>query len=398
MSRSRIVFFLLSAILVFPLLAATLLRAADTGPAKKPEDDSFYKYLAVFSETLGLVRQAYVDEPDMSTLMASALDGTTDALDPFSLYVPASAISTYSQAAGIGRRYSGLTLLKERGIAYVVAVEKGSPGGVAKIRPGDVVAKINGRSTRLMPLWEMQQALTDKPGTKVNLEVIRLGEPVQISFELKAFDPPPVSMEDVEGGVAMLHIPTFDKETVQEVRDALDKNRGKIRDRLLIDLRGVSSGDPEVAYATARLFTSGDLGALMRRSEQLQAFRADEKPVWQGKTVILVDRGTLGASEVFATVLRQREKAELVGERTFGHAGRLGTAELSTGGRLLYTEAFYAGPDKKPLNQALKPDLLVDERSRTYLEKDTPIDELILRHGVRRLLGQEPTTTEAKTA
>ncbi|HEY4572379.1 MAG TPA: hypothetical protein VIJ26_00385, partial [Thermoanaerobaculia bacterium] len=71
---------------------------------------------------------------------------------------------------------------------------------------------------------------------------------------------------------------------------------------------------------------------------------------------------------------------------------------LSSGGRLLYTEAFYAGPDKKPLNQALKPDLLVDERSRTYLEKDTPIDELILRHGVRRLLGQEPTTTEAKAA
>ena len=78
--------------------------------------------------------------------------------------------------------------------------------------------------------------------------------------------------------------------------------------------------------------------------------------------MILVDRGTLGAAEVFATVLRQKQKAELVGERTFGHAGRQGTAELSSGGRLLFTEAFYTGPDKKPLNEALKPDLLVDER------------------------------------
>ncbi len=397
MNRSRILFFLVSAVLVFPLLAATLVRAADDKQVK-PGDDSFYKYLSVFSETLGLVRQAYVDEPDMNTLMANALDGTTDALDPFSLYVPASAISTYNQAASVGRRYSGLTLLKERGIAYVVAVEKGSPGGLAKVRPGDVIAKINDRSTRVMPLWEMQQALTDKPGTKINLEVIRLGEPVQVSFELKAFDPPPVSVEDVEGGVTMLHVPTFDKNTVQEIRDALDKNRGKLRDRLLIDLRGVSSGDPEVAYTTAQLFTSGDLGVLKRRSEEVKAFRSDEKPVWQGKMVILVDRGTLGAAEVFATVLRQKEKADLVGERTFGHAGRLGSAELSTGGRLLYTEAFYTGPDKKPLNEALKPDLLVDERSRTYLEKDTPIDDLILRHGVRRLLGQEPDTSEAKAA
>ena len=397
MSRSRIFFFLLSALVVFPLLAATLVRAADTSQAK-PDDDSFYKYLSVFSETLGLVRQAYVDEPDMNTLMSAALDGTTDALDPFSLYVPASALSGYSQASTVGQRYSGVTLLKERGIAFVVAVEKGSPAAVVKVKPGDIVAKINGRSTRLMPLWEMQETLAGKPGTKIALEVIRLGEPVQLSFDLKEFDAPPVSLEELEGGVPMLHVPSFDKNTPAAVRDVLTRNAGKIKDKLLIDLRGVSSGDAEAAYATAKLFTSGDLGALKRRSEELQSFRAEDKPVWRGKAVILVDRGTLGASEVFATVLRQREKAELVGERTFGHAGRQGSAELSSGGRLLFTEAFYTGPDKKPLNEALKPDLLVDERSRTYLEKDTPIDELILRHGVRRLLGQEPQQTEAKAA
>jgi carboxyl-terminal processing protease len=395
MSRSRLLFFLLSAVLVFPLLAATLVRAADKSQAK-PDDDSLYKYLAVFSETLGLVRQAYVDEPEMSTLMSAALDGTTDALDPFSLYVPASALSSYSQASAVGRRYSGLTLLKERGIAYVVAVEKGSPGADAKVKPGDIVAKVNGQSTRLMPLWQMQEALAEKPGSKLTIELIRLGEPVQVAVDLKPFDPPPVSLEEVDG-LPMLHVPTFDKQTAAAVRDALAKNADKVKDKLLIDLRGVSSGDPEVAYATARLFTSGELGGLKRRAEELQSFRADDKPVWQGKTVILVDRGTLGAAELFATVLRQKQKAELVGERTFGHAGRQGSAELSSGGRLLFTEAFYTGPDKKPLNESLKPDLLVDERSRTYLEKDTPIDELILRHGVRRLLGQEPEA-EAKAA
>jgi C-terminal processing protease CtpA/Prc len=78
-----------------------------------------------------------------------------------------------------------------------------------------------------------------------------------------------------------------------------------------------------------------------------------------------------------------------VGERTFGHAGRQGVADLSSGGRLLFTDAFYTGPDKKPLKEALKPDLLVDERSRTYLEKDVPIGDLILKRGVRRLLGED---------
>lgn len=395
MSRSRIFFFLLSAILVFPLLAATLLSAADTSQSQA-DDDSLYKYLSVFSETLGLVRQAYVDQPDMDTLMAGALDGTTDALDPFSLYVPASQVSGFLQAQAVGKRYSGLTLLKERGVAFVVAVEKGSPADQAGVKPGDIVAKVNDRSTRLMPLWEIQELLAEKPGTRIAMELIRVGEPQQLTFELKAFDPPPVSLEEVEG-VPMLRIPTFDDKTAEAVRAALTKTPGQVRDKLLIDLRGVSSGQSEAAYAAARLFTSGDLGALKKRSEELQSFRADDKPVWQGKTVILVDRGTLGAAEVFATVLRQKEKAELVGERTFGHAGRQGSAELSSGGRLLFTEAFYTGPDKKPLNEALKPDLLVDERSRTYLEKDTPLGEIILRRGIRRLLGQE-TETEAKAA
>jgi carboxyl-terminal processing protease len=395
MNRSRILFFFLSAVIVFPLLAATLLRAADNGKAK-PEEDSFYKYLAVFSETLGLIRQAYVDEPDMDTLMAGALDGSTDALDPFSLYVPASEVTGYRQAEIVGKRHSGLTLLKERGIAYVVAVEKGSPADVAEVKAGDIVAKIGDRSTRLMPIWEMQEVLAGQPGTKINLELIRVGEPVQVAFELKSFDPPPASLEEVEG-VPMLRIPSFDDKTAANVRAILTQEPGRIKDKLLIDLRGVSSGDPEAAYATAQLFTSGELGSLKRRDEELRAFRSEERPAWQGKTVVLVDRGTLGAAEVFATVLRQKEKFELVGERTFGHAGRQGSAELSSGGRLLFTEAFYTGPDKKPLNEALRPDLLVDDRSRTYLEKDTPLGELILRRGVRRLLGQE-SDTEARAA
>lgn len=394
MSRSRIVFFLLSALLVFPMLAGTLLRAADK--QQTPDEDSFYKYLAVFSEALGLVRQTYVDEPDMDVLMSGALDGTTDALDPFSIYVPASQVGGYLQARAVGLRHSGLTLLKERGIAYVVAVEKGSPAEMAGTRAGDIVAKVNDRSTRLMPLWEIHEILAGKPGTKVSMELIRLGEPVQAAFDLKSFDPPPVSVEEVEG-VMMVRIPSFDEKTAVGVRDAVQKAAERAKGKLLIDLRGVSSGTPEAAYATAELFTTGDLGALKRRAEELSTFKAEGEPVWKGKLVLLVDRGTLGASEVFATVLRQKEKAELVGERTFGHAGRQGAAELSTGGQLLFTDAFYTGPDKLPLNESLKPDLLVDERSRTYLEKDTPMSELILRRAVRRLLGQD-TAPEAQPA
>jgi carboxyl-terminal processing protease len=234
----------------------------------------------------------------------------------------------------------------------------------------------------------MQEILAGKPGTKVNMELIRLGEAVQASFVLAPFTPPTPAIEQVEG-VAKLRIATFDGQTAEQVKKALQAAGEQTRRGLLIDLRGVSSGDPEAAYATAKLFTTGDLGALKKRSEEVQTFDSAGPAVWQGRLVVLVDRGTLGASEILATVLRQKAKAELVGERTFGYAGRQGMASLSTGGRLLFTEAFYTGPDKKPIREALKPDLLVDERVRTYLEKDVPMSELILKRGVQRLLGTD---------
>jgi carboxyl-terminal processing protease len=439
MNRSRLLFLVCSSLLVLPMLM-TLVLAADPGRGRsadlrrgghgakdvKEEDtfDVYLKYLKVFSEVLGLIRDTYVDEPNTDALMAGALEGVTDAMDPFSVYVPGPAVPGYAKALATGKSLSGLALLKERGATLVMSVEKGSPADAAGLKVGDLVSKLDGTSTRTMPLWEMQEQLAGAPGTKVSLEVIRLGSPVQATFDLKPFTPPAVSAGDVgDNGepvaaagpkgatapsapagralprqlgktVTVLRIPSFTAETPAQVRGVLGP-RGTAGDgKLAIDLRGVSSGEPEQAYEVAKLFATGELGALVRRKEELRSFETTDTPVWQGRLVLLVDRGTAGPAEIFASVLRQRAGAELVGERTLGHAGHRASADLSTGSRLFFTDAFYTGPDKKLINESLKPDQQVSERNRTFLEKDLPLGEIILRRGVQRLLG-EPAHPEA---
>ncbi|MBV8200115.1 MAG: PDZ domain-containing protein [Acidobacteria bacterium] len=463
MNRSRLLFLVCSALLVLPMLMALVL-AADPGSGRRAdwrksargahgetgeEDtfDTYLKYLKVFSEVLGLIRDTYVDEPNTEALMAGALEGVTDAMDPFSVYVPGPAVPGYVKALAAGKSLSGLALLKERGATLVMSVEKGSPADAAGLKVNDLVAKLDGTSTRTTPLWEMQEALAGPPGTKVSLEVIRLGTPVQASFDLKPFTPPAVSLSQVgetpdpEGAgeaaetqatpkapanpanpaigaegrkhavppkvppagksdksATVLRIPSFRPGTADQVRGELGA-RGTAghtpatadspeTHKLVIDLRGVSSGDPEQAYEVAKLFASGELGAMLRRKQELRRFDSSDTPVWQGRLVVLVDRGTAGPAEVFASVLRQRAGAELVGEHTLGYAGHRATADLSTGSRLFFTDAFYTGPDKKPINESLKPDEQVSERSRTLLEKDLPMSELILRRGVRHLLDE----------
>ncbi|MEM7479549.1 MAG: S41 family peptidase [Acidobacteriota bacterium] len=383
MSRGRFTFFLISAVLVLTLLTGSLLG---TVRADTPDgDDSLYKYLSVFTEVLSLIRQAYVDSPEIGDLMTGALDGTTDALDPFSLYVPPGQVEGYVAAAESGERLTGLTLLKERGVAYVVAVTPGGPAAEADLRLGDLVARIDGELTREMPLWEVQQGLGGEVGKQVRLEVIRQGETLEKTIELGAFEASGIAFEEADG-LPVARLSALDAASVEALRSYL---RELESDRLLLDLRRSSAGDPEVAFALADLFAEGDLGTLQERSEAVATFTSSGEPLWSGRLVLLVGRGTFGPGEILATVLRQKTDAELVGERTFGWAGERASADLASGGRLFYTSAFYTGPDGEPLSSSLSPDTRVRRIDAGFGDGEVSMEELIFRRGLERLKAED---------
>ena len=172
MKRSRLVFLLLSVALLVPIISGSLSRAATDETAGK---DSLSKNLSVFSEVLSLIRRAYVEETSMEELLAGALDGSSDALDQMATYIPLSGVDHYREVRQIGSQHSGLTVAKDRGIAFVVAVEPASPGSEARLERGDILAKVDDVSTRRMPLWRLQSALAGEPGTELLLEVLRRG-------------------------------------------------------------------------------------------------------------------------------------------------------------------------------------------------------------------------------
>ncbi len=357
MTRNRLFFLFLSVLVVLPLIAGTLLAAN----GKEIDDgDSFFKYLTVFTEVLTRVRENYVDPPDAEMLLAGALDGTTDALDPFSVYVPAEAVGSFLATRQVGTSHSGLFLLKEHGVLYVAGVAPGSPADTAGFELGDLVAEIGTELTRVMPLWRAQQILAGPAGTKADVKVIRLGEVMHLTLTLAPFTPAPPAASEARG-ISVIKLGGFDAATVPGMETALAAAARAGRDKLVLDLRGMAGGDAEVAVGVAGLFAGGEIGSLQRRGSAIETFRGRDKSAWQGKVAVLTDRGTLGAAELLATVLRQRIGAQLVGERTFGYSGRQELAELSSGGRLLYTDAFYAGPDGKPLSESLVPDVRVDD-------------------------------------
>jgi carboxyl-terminal processing protease len=393
MTGNRTRFLAVSAVVTILLTAASWLAAqARRQPA---EPDSLYKYLSVFTEVLGLVRQAYVKDTDVQDLMAGAYEGAADSLGAFSVYVPADDVAEFRAARRTPPPDTGLLLVRERGWIYVAGVAAQSAAEKAGFERGDLVSKVDSEATRELQAWQIEERLAKKKGSTVPFTVIRQGESKQIQLPVQESTTATVSLQRVRN-LPVLHVARFVPAAVKQVDEQLQALARSHDDRLAIDLRGVAGGDPEVAYQIADLLASGDLGNLQARDKVEKKFTASGEPAWKGRLVVLIDRGTLGAPEVLARVLDETVDAQLVGEPTFGHAGHQGEVELQSGGLVELTDAFYTGPKGKPIDESIDPDQLVDERSRKLGEKDLTIDDLILQRGLNAL--EKPPAPAQKAA
>ncbi len=391
LTGSRALFVLITVLLLAPIASGSLTRAIASGEDK---DDSFYREFSVFTEVLEHIRKRYVEETRLDDLFAGAFDGAADALDPMATYVPVDSVTSYREALSHGARRSGLQLVRERGILFVVGVAPGSPGDIAGLKSGDILSKLNGRSTRLTPLWKAQVIFTGEPGTKIALDVLRQGQPMEFDLILGKFEleEPSVVMRE---GVAILRITQFEPGLVEQLESLLETPEVATSGRLILDLRSVAGGDIGTALAAADLFVDGRLGELRERTEVVETYASVRERVWDGRLVLLTDRGSQGASEVFAVVLKQLAEAATVGARTFGHAGRTVSRQLADGAELYYTDAFYVAPDGTVLNGGLSPDYRVTGSSLRLSDADRSFDDLVIERAIGIVLGQDEVEKKA---
>jgi carboxyl-terminal processing protease len=342
------------------------------------------------------VRQAYVKETNVDDLMAGAYEGAADSLGPFTVYVPPEQVAEYRRVKEHPAPETGLYLLREHGWLYVVGVAAGSPAEKAGFERGDLVSRVDGKPTRELQVWQIDEDLAAHVGATVPVSIVRQGDTKSLQLAVGAASVQPDTSVTRVRDIPVLRIARFAPSTTAAVQDELEKLTRTHVDKLAIDLRGVAGGDPEVAYQIADLMVAGDMGSLEARDQVRRKFAASGEPVWKGRVVVLTDRATLGAGEILARVLDESAGATLVGEPTFGHAGHQAQVELQSGGLVELTDSFYTGPKGKPLDESVEPDQEVDERSRTLREKDLTLDELILQRGIGVL--ENPPAPEQKAA
>ncbi len=305
MSKSRILALVASASLLLTLFVVLPGMGAD----EKEKGDTLYRPLGLFTEVLGLVRSNYVEPVELKPLLAGAFAGMTEALDSFSEYVPPDRMAAFTAWEASKEKKdvvdTGIVLARRFGFPVVVSATEGSPAAAAGVKSDDVIEKLDGQLTRNMALWELDAMLSGKAGGRVRLEVVREGKPRHRTIDIvrAAWTPSAPSAERVDGEV-VVRIPSFTPgaaAAIRKILEPLDRTHA-----LVLDVRSNATGSFEEAARAAALFVApGPLGELKGRRIESKTFRAvPGERIHESRLVVLVDSGTAGPAELFASAVR----------------------------------------------------------------------------------------------
>ncbi|HZH34179.1 MAG TPA: S41 family peptidase, partial [Pyrinomonadaceae bacterium] len=299
------------------------------------------------------IQNDYVDEPNLEKVRAGALRGLAYGLDPYSSYLTPEQVRDFQARKAAPRTGIGAELSQVASYLYVIAPIKGSPAEKAGLQAGDVIEYIENKATRDISLYDARQMLLGDSGAKVKLRILRAGaKPQTIEVARGAYKIPEAEARiEPNGKIGVLKVNSLEEGEANDIRNRLQELAKQGVSKVVLDLRGVASGNLKEAVEVANLFIKdGTLAQTLGRENKVkQTFTADaSKMIWNGQVAALINFGTAGAAEVVAGAILDRKRGEVVGERSFGSGTEQQLFNLRDGDGLLLTTVKWASASGTP--------------------------------------------------
>jgi carboxyl-terminal processing protease len=316
------------------------------------DQDGAYRQMHVYAEVLQKIQSDYVTDPNINEVTTGALHGLLESLDADSSYLTAAEYKIYKDRPTSGSAQEGMTISKRFGYATVVNVAPNSPAQQSHLADGDVIESISGKSTHDLSLAVIRMMLEGKPGTTIDVTVIRplKPDPEKVTLTRAVVAAPALSQQDYENSSILYLKPgVLTAARVDEIASRI-KAAGKNR-KILLDLRDCTGDDAQQGLRMANFFIKqGTLATLAGQQYPEQTFTADpSKSLTDAPLAVIVNRGTYGGAELAAAAIEDLKRGDVVGERTFGEGSVQKTIDLPDGGALMLTVAKYEGPDGKKI-------------------------------------------------
>ena len=302
---------------------------------------SFFRELSIF----------YVDDIDPEKLIYTGIDAMLNSLDPYNDFIPEENKETFEfQTTG---EYGGMGALIRHGVEFAIIAEvyEGSPAHKAGLMAGDEIRRIDGVSTKELPVDKVSSMLKGPSNTMLKLIVKRYGvkDSLEFNFNREKIHIPSVPYYGmVNNDLGYIRLSNFTANCESEVKEALKSLKKQKAKGLILDLRSNPGGLLYEAVKIVNLFVEKDQLVVYTKGqikEFDQEYKTPSKPFdIEIPLVVIVDRISASASEIVAGALQDLDRAIIIGERTFGKGLVQATRPLPHNAQLKITTAKYYIP------------------------------------------------------
>ncbi len=352
---------------------------------KEQPPDNLYKQLELFSDAVSIIRSDYVEEPPSKDLIYGALKGMLSSLDPYSQFMEPDMynemkIETEGEFGGIG-----IEITIKDNLLTIISPLDDTPAYNVGLKAGDKIVKIEEEITRDLTLLEAVKKLRGKPGTKVNITVLRESEKKLLDFTITRSIIKIDSIKKVEiidNDIGYIRLIEFQEKTHKELETSLrDLERKKIKG-LILDLRNNPGGLLDSSVEVAKKFLeNGKVIVSTKGRVETQNFMFksnNKKPHLDYPMVVLINGGSASASEIVAGAIKDHQRGIIMGTKSFGKGSVQTVVPLSDGSAVRLTTSKYFTPNGHSIHgSGIVPDIVVEYKESPKKE-DSEDKELVV--------------------
>ena len=346
---------------------------AETEEQKVEEDNNTLPLdeLRTFTEVFAKVKSDFVETIDDRQLIENAIRGMLEGLDPHSAYLDKESYSELQEGTSGEFGGLGIEVGMEDGYIKVISPIDGTPAAKSGIQAGDLIIKLDEKSVRGMSLNEAVDLMRGKPGTDIDLSVVREGQDTPLDFTITRaiITAQSVRSEILEPGYGYARISSFQTHTAEDLRKAIEKLKNEAKEKeklkgLILDLRNNPGGILNAAVGVSDLFL--DSGMIVytegRIADSKLKFTAKPSDILRDAPIIvLVNGGSASASEIVAGALQDHERAIIMGEQTFGKGSVQTILPMNNEAAVKLTTARYFTPSGRSIQASgIKPDIIIE--------------------------------------
>ena len=306
----------------------------------------------------------------INTMIASLNDPYTKFLDPKEFAEETSSIK--GSLKGIG-----IQIAVKDGKLTVISPIEDTPAEKAGILADDEILEIDGVSTKGITVDKAADKIRGKEGTQVTLLIKRKDQEPKLytvtraEIEIKSISQKVPTDVKIPEDFCYIRLSSFiSRHAANEFGTIL--NNSKNKKGFIVDLRSNPGGLlTNAIYISDMFLDGGTIVSTVDRDGYKETQRATPGVYTKKPVVVLINKGSASASEIFSGAMKDNHRAVIIGEQSFGKGLVQEINKLPYDAGINITIQKYLTPNGTDINKkGITPDIKVELTEENVKNKD----------------------------